>query len=158
MIHRLIFTLVLLVTTKNVIADECVGAIPEAAVKDVGKVSNYSISGKNSRVLTESFILSSGQSVEIIQGGCDHFGLTYRFPVDNFPKHETINTAIQLVGQVTKVAPAMAAYIYSALLSVEDKSSSPESITVTEGYDWVYLSTEFEDGNTVLVIMYDIAL
>lgn len=158
MIHRLIFIVVLLFTVKNVIADECVGAIPESAVKYVGKVSNYSISGKNSRVLTESFILSSGQNVEIIQGGCDHFGLTYRFPVDNLPKHETINTAIKLVGQVTKVAPAMATYIYGALLSVEDKSSSPESITVTEGYDWVYLSTEFEGGNTVLVITYDIAL
>ena len=159
MIHRLILILTLLIPAKNILADDdCVRALPEATVKDISKVSNYSISGVDSRLLTESFILTSGQRVEVIQSGCAHFGLTYRFPVNSFPKHETITTALNLVGQLTNVAPLMTKYIYGALLSVKDKSSSPESITVTEGYDWVYVSTEFSDGNTVLVVTYDIAL
>jgi len=138
--------------------DDCTRAFPEAAVKEMKLVSNYVISAAKDRVLTESFTLSAGESVQIVQSGCHHFGFTYRFKVETFPKHKTIPTALRLVKPMLEVTPLMAKYIYEGLLSVKDKKTAPEKITITEGYNWVYLSTELKGKETFLVVTYDVAL
>jgi hypothetical protein len=159
MFQKLMLFFVLLFPFSYVAAeDDCTRHYPEPVVENKKLVSNYTVSKVKDRILTESFKLKSGQPVKIEQSGCHHFGLSYQFKVKPFPKHETIPTALKLVDPLRKIAPLVSKRVYNALSNVKDKNSAPKSITVTEGYDWVHLSTELKNGEATLVITYDIAL
>jgi hypothetical protein len=139
-------------------SEECTRALPEPIVKNKTLINNYLLSKLQDRILIETFVLNSGQKVKIEQSGCHHFGLSYSFEVDIFPKHKTIPIALELVKSIVEVAPLGASTVYKALLSVKDHNSAPEIITITEGYNWLHISTKYEKGKSNLVLVYDIAL
>lgn len=136
-------------------ADECTRDLPEPLVENKAHIVNYSLSKLEDCVLTETFVLSSGQKVKIEQSGGHHFGLTYSFEVDRFPKHKTIAIALELVKPIIDIAPQGANTIYNALLSVKDSNSAPEIIPITEGYDWLHISTSYKYGKLTLILVYD---
>jgi len=138
--------------------DECVRAVPSALILDTSKVKDYSYSKTESNEVTESFSLLNEQQVTIIQAGCSHYYLTFRFVTPLFPKQHTVGKAIELYNQVSSLVPLHSKTINNSLQSVNNGKQAPESITVTEGYDWVYLSTSYNDKNLELVLTYDIAL
>jgi len=155
---KLISFIIISFISLSCFAEECPRALPEPIVKNKTLTNNYLLSKLPDRILTETFVLNTGQKVKIEQSGCHHFGLSYSFEVDLFRKHETIPIALELVKPIIKVAPLEAKTIYNALLSVKDRSSAPETITITEGYSWLHISTKYEDSKLHLVLMYDIAL
>jgi len=155
---KLISFILLSFFSLNCFAEECTRALPEPVVKNKTLTNNYLLSKLQDRILIETFVLDSGQKVKIEQSGCHHFGLSYSFEVDIFPKHKTIPIALELVKPIIEVAPLAANTIYNALLSVKERNSAPEIITITEGYNWLHISTKYEDGKLNLVLVYDIAL
>lgn len=155
---KLILSILLFCFSLISFAEECTRALPEPVVENKTHIVDYSLSKFEDRVLTEYFVLSSGQKVKIEQSGCHHFGLTYSFEVDKFPKHKTIAVALELVKPIIDIAPQEANTIYNALLSVKDSNSAPEMITITEGYDWLHISTKYVEGKLNLILVYDIAL
>jgi len=155
---KLISFIILSFISLNCFAEECTRVLPEPIVTNKTLTNNYLLSKLQDRILIETFVLNSGQKVKIKQSGCHHFGLSYSFELDLFPKHKTIPMALELVKPIIEIAPLAANTIYNALLSVKERSSSPEIITITEGYSWLYISTKYEDSKLYLVLVYDIAL
>ena len=146
-----------LISFNAVAQEECVRATPEALIKEPSELKNYAIT-KTENKIQESFVLKNGQEVKVIQSGCEHYYLSFRFVTSLYPKHETYKRAVELYDQVRELVPLNSKTIYKALKSVTVIDQVPEYITITEGYDWVSVFNSSNNGVYELVITYDIAL
>jgi len=139
--------------------DDCVRNTPESIGKaEHSLVESYNLSTNNDGHLVEEIKLKSGQGLYISQYGCAHFGLEYKFKLEKAFDGNLIIQARKYLALVGEFAPMFTLSLSKALDEVADNFATPEEITLTPGYDWIYLGAKSESNEHYFIISYDIAL
>ena len=119
--------------------DDCPREIPfPVANSKSNKISNYKLLKKEVRYIIESFVLLPDQKIEIHQYGCAHFGLEYRFILNDSNMKNPLKFSRDNLGVLTGVIPDFTPGILKALNSVKTaklgNSSNNKIIPVTKFY------------------------
>ena len=156
---KLALTYIFVFSANCVAEDVCVRNTPEAiGLADHSLEENYKVQTNGDRHLIEEIKLKSGQELFISQYGCAHFGLEYKFKLEKAFDGNFIIKARNLLALVGEFAPKFTLSLSKAMQKVPDNYETPEVITLTPGYDWIYLSTKSESNEQYFIVSYDIAL